>query len=248
MYETIDGDSVPKAVAEQLNDPEDTAWSLTELDPRNIQVGETTNGSIYRGRVGGHVRWVDESGHTYHDDAYDHVEQLPEASFPRPERQYITPFTYRDDVTHVHHDHRVEHQTSVTAVDEYGTVTVSSSSGIMRFTPDSDGVRDETIECAIALFGGDTGALEVPDGVSQVKSGWHSSMEPSAVSDVLNALKDGEHPPELSEDDFPYAVRLSSTNNVCSVATSVYGTESFADTIEEVLENKHAEPRYAGLE
>jgi hypothetical protein len=109
-------------------------------------------------------------------------------------------------------------------------------------------VKDRTVELAIALSDGDTGALEAPDGVSKLKSGWHSSMESSSESDVLNALKDGDYPPELSESDFPYAVRLGSTNNVCSVATSVYGTEGFANTINEVLSDKQSEPRYAGLQ
>ena len=247
-YETVSGDSVPNDVAEQLNDPEDTAWELSEFPPTDIRVVETLIGPIYLGQVDGHERWVDENGHTYHHAVYDRVEQLPEAAFPNPRLQYTTPFTYRDDVTHVHRDHWYEHQTSVAAVDEHGTVTVSSRSGIMRFGHDSDDVRDETVELAIALSEGDTGALEVPQGVSKIKSGWHSSMESSAESDVLNALKNGNHPPELSESDFPYAVRLAPTSNVCSIATSVYGTESFANTIEEVLSGKQSEPRYAGLE
>jgi len=247
-YETHSGKALPTDVAEQLNDPSDTVWEVMNLDPSSIHVGETVVGLIYRGPVDGSKQWVDEYGHTYHDCSFERVEQLPKAAFPNPQRQYITPFTYRDDVTHVHCDHWVEHQTSVTAVDERGTVTVQSRSGVMRFGHNPDDVRDETVELAIALSDGDTGALEAPDGVSQVKSGWHSSMESSSEGDVLNALKDGEYPPELSESDFPYAVRLGSTNNVCSVATSLYGTESFADTINEVLDNKHSQPRYAGLE
>jgi len=267
-YETTNGEPIPDDVANVFNDPDAKAWDVCSADPTNIRTGETLIGTIYRGPVDGEDSWVMEDGHATHWDSYDRVERLPSGAVPRADRYPTEAFTYRDDVTtkplascvtqavedcvvtHVHRDHWAEHQTSVTAIDEHGTVTVSSRSGIMRLGLHTDGVNDETIELAVALSDGDTGELTIPEGVRSLKSGWHSSMEPSSESDILNALKNGDYPPHWTDNDsdpFPYAVRVGSTNNVCSLSVSVYGTEKFAQLIVEELSDTRPRPAHAGV-
>lgn len=76
--------------------------------------------------------------------------------------------------------------------------------------------RDIPVEWA-RQFGG------VPDDAAewtQVRTGWHSSLESSEVSDRINALTRGD-----VGIYGPVIVKFGETNNVCSIAVSVYAPE-----------------------
>lgn len=63
---------------------------------------------------------------------------------------------------------------------------------------------------------------ELPDDPAwkQVSDGWHSSMEPSPISEKINALTSGE-----AGVYGPVLVKIGQTNNICTVLPTVYAPE-----------------------
>lgn len=78
----------------------------------------------------------------------------------------------------------------------------------------------------------------LPDTWTAVKSGWHSSMERSDVSDAINALSNGEYHRHAGF-DFPLIIRYGKTTNVCTLSLTVMVPQGEAETIEALFKGKH---------
>ena len=250
-YQTVDGDSVPNDVAEAFDEPE--AWPDNyRTAPDSILVAQTFIGPVYEGFVDGDRKRVTERGHVDYWDSYEPVEQRRPGAVE--DFEMVHEVVYRDDITHVHIDHFREHVTSVSVIGRNGKITLYSRSGVVwSHWHDQDGeVTKEMLELGLSLVDADTG-IDTPDRFAKIAGGWHSSMERSETSKLVNELSAGNTPPEWHDhaepttDIFPFAVRNGDTRNVCSRSLSVYGSDEFADRIEAQLTDARSAPGHAGL-
>jgi hypothetical protein len=158
----------------------------------------------------------------------------------------------------VHHDHYAEHVTKVIAVvGPEQRCVLNSRSGVLWWEWDQADVSDSTLQAMLSKA--DTGAplavnhdspsFETPDGFENALSGWHSSMEQSQQSDMLNAVAAGELPPKAHDDNdpYPYLVVFGDTHNVCSQPADVYGSPELRDVLKEYFGSARAAPGYAGF-
>lgn len=167
---------------------------------------------------------IDEWGGEYPREYFDEVLGSPASR----------PYSYRDDVDIVHHDHWADHVTVVTVRDGR-KLTHESRSGIFRARGD---YSDEMLAVAEDLADGGPSREHA---YSKVKAGWHSSMERSEQSDRINEIRNGAL-------GIPVAVRLGSTRNVCSVAIGIYAPEEHHEAIDAYLNGSKAQPHYAGVD
>jgi len=242
-YETQSGDSVPTDVSEQFDSPEE--WE--RCDPTNVWVHDSLIGPLYEGIVDGERRYVSDGGYPYRADHYDYVKQRTTGTLPA---HCETPLSYREDVSVVHHDHYVEHVTKAIVVTRAGRCVLGSRSGIVwcesyRGEVSPSELSTEALQLGTALLDADTG-IEKPDRYEQALGGWHSSLEQSEQSDMMNALTDGDLPDHMEQQDmYPYVVRYGNTRNVCSVNASVYGNAQFCEQICEEFAGTRSRPGYA---
>jgi len=244
-YETQSGDSVPSNVREQFDSSDE--WE--RCDPMNIWVHDSLIGPLYEGIVDGERRYVSDRGYPYRPDHFDHVEQRATGTFPV---HCETAISYREDVSVVHHEHYVEHVTKAIVVTRAGRCVLCSRSGIVWcesyrgdvFPSDLDTVA---LRLGTALLDADTG-IKKPDGYEKALGGWHSSLEQSEQSDMINALENGDLPDHMEQEDvYPYVVRYGDTRNVCVTNASVYGNAQFCEQIREEFADTQARPGYAGF-
>jgi hypothetical protein len=73
----------------------------------------------------------------------------------------------------------------------------------------------------------------------RVKNSWHSTMERTDVSDLINALSNGE-----AGLDFPVMVVYAKTSNVMSMGIEIYAPEEHVEDINALFDNASA--RLAG--
>jgi hypothetical protein len=247
-YETNSGDCVPERVRETFDHPDQ--WD--RLDPEHVGVYESLIGPLYAGIVDGKRQYVTERGHASQADRYDHVQQLPDAALPPSSSG---PFAYRQDVDVVHHDHYHEHVTkAIVVTGRHERITLCSRSGILWWqthrNADTDPreASDTAVELAVALSDADAD-LSRPDDYTDALSGWHSSMEPSQQSDLINDLAAGRVPPEELDttDPFPYAVKYGDTNNVCSQPVSIYASHDSEPWFRDAFDGTRARPAFAGV-
>lgn len=255
MYETQSGEAVPDAVAEQFAHPDD--WE--NFDPTKVGVVDANFDELYHGINSGDLKevYVDDRGNVYHHDSFERVEKFQPAALPRPDRYCRHPFTYNDSPDIVSRDHFAEHVTRVIVIEEDAKFALNSRSGVLWTDFENDPVSDEAIELAVSLaetripHGTDNCEIETPDEYTRARRGWHSSMEPSEQSELVNLLTNGKIDPAWEDDEtidvYPYAVRFGDTTNVCSQPASIWSTETFASVIERHFNNARAAPAYAGL-
>lgn len=113
---------------------------------------------------------------------------------------------------------------TVSAVVDHGVIvspTVGRHDAVEPDSPELDLIRAYVLERELPADYFDQ-YLEVPDEAEweQIGTGWHSSLEPSAVSDAVNKITRGDlgiYGPVL--------VKFGETRNVCSVGLTVYAPE-----------------------
>lgn len=244
QYLTVNDKDVPTKVADTF----DAAENWGNYDPQNVVVEQSIIGELYRGCVNGKRHLVDTYGDSFSEDHYDNIEQLQNAALPRTNTH--RPFTYKNDLTVVHHDHYAEHVTRVIVVTENGRQTFGSRSGIVWAEPHrsdrSAKVTDTVLELAMSLVDAEND-INTPEQFDTALSGWHSSMEKSEQSEKINALSNGNTPDHFDSSMYPYAVVFGDTRNVCAVNASVYGTDSFQTAIKKEFEGSRAAPGGAGF-
>jgi hypothetical protein len=253
-YQTHDGTELPTDVAETFDA---APWNETPdyVDPTNVVTQTSVLGELWVGQVNGREQYVSEYGHATPHDRFDYTVLTHDGQIAQP---YVgEPMYYGDDdVTVVHHDHYMEHVTKVIVVTGPNErVVLGSRSGAVWTEPQYDGLRpvdmsadSDVLELATALVDAPTG-VDVPEQFVKAVGGWHSSLERSEQSELVNALSQADVPAEWQNDDsmFPFAVRFGDTNNVCSVNASIYGTEQFDKTVSEMFDGKRAKPGHGGF-
>jgi len=217
-------------------------------------MSDTTTYRTMIGEVEIDDSWTDEHGHHY-----EPLEHVYGDVFPRDGR-----YTFVDDLDAVSTDHFVEHITKAVVVTGRNEgFVLNSRSGVLWFGRfRGEDTRHEASEEALQLahslvetttpvgYSGDDGReFDRPDGYEKAVGGWHSSMESSEQSELMNALAAGDIPPEWCDDGdpFPYAVRYGDTRNVCSVNGSIYANPYARDLIADVFDGKRARPGGAGF-
>jgi len=245
-YQTRDGTPVPDPVAEHFDHP----YEWENLDPKYVRTHECTFGTLYEGYIDGVAKFCDDNGHDYSRDHFDHVRQLKAGAIPR---YNDSPFTYNGEPDLVNHDHYVEHVTKAIVVEGEGERTiVNSRSGVLWLDPIENMESAWAKELGIALaetkipHGEDRCEIELPEEYERVVDGWHDSMFPSDQSDVVNALAQGDIPPEMSDDVFPYIVRFGDTHNCCSQPASIYANPEFRAEMKSLFEGKRSTPQIGG--
>jgi len=250
-YQTHDGIDVPTDVAETFDSP---PWTETydRVDPQNVRTHTAVYGELWVGQVDGREQYVDEYGHATPHDRFEYTKPAHDGEMAQP---FVSePLYYGDnDVTVVHHDHYVEHVTKVIVVTGPNErFMLGSRSGVVWCGPQYDSPRrsadSDALELATALVDAPTG-VDVPDCFEKAVGGWHSSLERSEQSELVNALSQADVPAAWNNDDsmFPYAVRFGDTNNVCAVNASVYGTEQFNKRVSEMFNGTRAKPGHGGF-
>ena len=249
-YQTHDGTDVPTDVAEAFDA---TPWNETHdyVEPTNVATQTAVYGELWIGQVDGREQYVSEYGRATPHDRFDYLSQARNGQIAEP---FVGETMYYgdDDVTVVHHDHYMEHVTKVIVVTGPNErVVLGSRSGVVWTEPQYDGLQpvdlsadSPALELATALLDAPTG-VDVPEQFTKAVGGWHSSVERSEQSELVNALSQADVPAEWQNDDsmFPFAVRFGDTNNVCSVNASAYGTEQFDKTISRIVRRQASETR-----
>ena len=245
-YTTADGEPVPSAVAAAFDAPGE--WPAhNRIAPDAVAVVSTFIGPVFEGFVDGERRRVTDGGDVDHPTDYEHLAPVDRGELPRFD--YDAYVTYRDDIDHAHVDHFHDPEISVTVHGRGGSLTVHSHAGALwSHYPDQDGdVTPEMVRLAVALSGVNSG-IDAPDGVVRVLSGWHSSMEPSDQSDMMNGLIRGDIPPEVDAGvAYPYAVKTAPTRNIATTGKSVYASEAFGEIIRDYFDDAQAKPNFAGF-
>ena len=148
-----------------------------------------------------------------------------------------------DPIQVIHHDMMYEHTDPVTIATTEGTFKFQSRGGVMWETFGDDEAPEWAWDTAAAVYKGEL------EGYERVGTGWHSSMERSDLSDLINEITRGEFhdsaPSEISP--APVIVKFSGTGNVCSIGITVWTTDEFAPELEEIVSNARAAPGYAGV-
>lgn len=209
---------------------------------------------------GGKEMWFDIWGHESSPDRFSWVEGCCEFEVLDPENH---------PVQVIHHDLMYEHTDPLTIVSHEGTFKFASRGGVMWERFDGDEPPAWAWEAAKAKYNGELKET----GFKSVSTGWHSSMERSEQSRLINQITRGDFhkesmlvpasdlvdaalggdlredyettPPEL---EAPVMVSFGGTGNVCSIAISIYAqSESDRDTLARLLDGKRATPGYAGV-
>jgi len=272
-YETIDDEPVPEQVAEQFAHPDD--WEMydpmnvgrPECLWADLYHG-VEEGSLER-------VYFDERGNVYDPERFETMAyRLDPDTLPRTHMTKMNPFTYNESPDVIDHDHFREHVTRVMVVFAPGErVKLNSRDGVCWFDHRTLDAPEEAIEIAVALSEtrisgelnncepsdspsgksgcgngsrGDPAQLTTPDGFEKVVGGWHDSMTSSEQSRTMNALATGNVPPELSDDAFPYAVKLGDTKNCCSQPASLYADVEVHDELKALFEGKKSVPTIGG--
>lgn len=245
-YQTVDGKDVPTDVTDRFDAVD--KWDANRVtDPENIPTLSAIFGKLYEGQVDGKIQFVSEWGNVFSREHFDFVETAESAGLPRDIEDR---FTYDESIDVVHHDHYAEHVTTVVVVTENGRFAFGSRSGVVWgqwHKSDSDARIDtETKSIAMAVVDAEND-IQLPDDINAVSTGWHSSMEKSEQSEIINALSKGDTPPEWDNSVYPYVVVFEDTRNVCSQPISIYGNNSFDEKVSDLLDNKRAVPAGSGL-
>jgi len=167
-------------------------------------------------------------------------------------------FTYLDGIDLIHEDHTVEHVTKVIAVTGPNERCVlNSRSGVCWWGYDQTDVSDSELEMMLSLAdtdaplahnpGHDDPAFERLDDYVQALSGWHSSMESSKQSEMMNRLSDGSIETHDNHDPYPYFIKYGDTRNVCSVNATVYAKPELRERLREKFDNTRSTPAYSGF-
>jgi putative lipoic acid-binding regulatory protein len=139
----------------------------------------------------------------------------------------------------IHHDMMYEHTDPITIATHDGVFKFASRGGVMWNREYYSDAPEWAWDAAAAQYNGEGFNW------NRVSAGWHSSMERSELSDMINDLTSGNLPPEV---DGPVMVKFSGTGNVCSVGINVYAEhERDAEILRDYLTDARAAPGYAGV-
>lgn len=217
----------PKAfddMPEDVADGEHRFYLMNEAGSPGDQVLEVFDG--------GNGLMFDSWGHRQDGMNYRYVEGCEEFRVLDPENH---------PVQVIHTDMLYEHTDPVTIATTDGVFKFASRGGVM-WSHDYD-APEWAWDAAADLYRGEL------EGYESVGTGWHSSLEKSELSDLINEITGGEfHDSAPSEiDPAPVIVKFSGTGNVCSVGISVFTTPEFAPTLEKIVSDARAAPGYAGV-
>lgn len=138
----------------------------------------------------------------------------------------------------MHHNMMYEHIDPITIATHNDVFKFGSRGGVMWDREYYSDAPEWAWDAAVDNYNGDLSW-------HRVSTGWHSSMERSELSNMINDITSGDLPPEV---DGPVMVKFSGTGNVCSVGISVYAEhEADADILKEYLSGARAAPGYAGV-
>lgn len=177
---------------------------------------------------------IDDFGYTSSADYYAWTEGCYEF-------QVLDPDDHPVQV--IHHDMMHEHTDPLTIASDEGVFKFESRGGVMWDSHLGDCAPEWAWDLAAEKYRGDG----LSEGWSSVSTGWHSSLERSDLSDLINDITRGDFHETATADIPPVMVAFSGTGNICSVGLSVYTHDEFAEELKEILSGKRAAPGYAGV-
>lgn len=143
----------------------------------------------------------------------------------------------------IHSDMMYEHTDPITIASHEGVFKFASRGGVAWERYSDDNPPSWAWELAEAHYRGSS----LPGDWQKVTSGWHSSMERSALSEKINQITRGEFHADAPWDIPPVMVSFSGTGNVCSIGLSLYTCDGFAEELTGVLTHERAAPGHAGV-
>lgn len=237
QYQTVDGDSIPSRVRDQLAPPDD--WG--DWDPMCIGRPVGSDGTeLYDVQVpdgdGTKRVFMGERGHIYGE--YDHYREV------HAEPSGHHPYALNPEITHVAGDVMREHITKVCLTTPTGVLKHCSRGGVAwldGFYLDNglrwDDIDPELFELVESLADADDEHLpDRPGGWEKLTNfAWHSTHRSSSRSERINDMTSGRAHQQFGW-SFPTIVRFGDTRNCCSQPYRIYAPSMHADAVIEALE------------